>query len=405
MKIAIIAPFDKHGVHKFLQNYDLDDLPLGYQGAPFLSDIVDELISLNHKVIAITTTFAKNDNYNIQHFIYNNFEWIVIPSRPHSFKRNGIYKGRIVDFYKIEVNKIVTKIYETKPDFVHAHWSYEFAFAAILSGLPHLVTVHDNAWKVLWYYKNLYRCFRLIMSEYVLKNLKYASTVSPYMFDYVKARCENVRVIPNPITLPKTRLQVSELIKERKPKLNSPKVLMINNGWNEHKNGNEGLKAFKLFQKKYPNAKLYLFGSGSEINGLAYKDATKLNLHNNIHFMGVVKRETIMIHLQEAHLLLHPALEESFGVVLTEAMSMGVPVIGGQKSGAVPWVIDNDDLLCNVKKHSEITNKMLFLFSNKEVYTQLAIKCYDNVVDRFSNEKVVGLYLNYYEEIIRLCKK
>jgi glycosyltransferase involved in cell wall biosynthesis len=93
-------------------------------------------------------------------------------------------------------------------------------------------------------------------------------------------------------------------------------------------------------------------------------------------------------------------LEESFGVVLIEAMSYGVPVVGGINSGGVPWVIHDERLLVDVTKHEEITHELLELFADTANYQQISTQGYTNVLTRFSSKSVVDAYLDYYHEII-----
>ena len=49
-------------------------------------------------------------------------------------------------------------------------------------------------------------------------------------------------------------------------------------------------------------------------------------------------------------------------------MSYGIPVVGGIKSGAVPWVIANDQLLVDVTKNNDISNKILEIFHDENLY-------------------------------------
>ena len=61
-----------------------------------------------------------------------------------------------------------------------------------------------------------------------------------------------------------------------------------------------------------------------------------------MHFHGRLPHRQLAAALAAADALLHPALEESFGVVLAEAMALGLPVLAGRQSGAVPWVLGAD---------------------------------------------------------------
>lgn len=402
MHIAIIAPSHKSFITNFLPNINFDELPQGYFGAPFIGTIIKELLEQNHTITAITTSTAINGDYNVKKYNYQSFTWIVVPSRPNSFRFNKNKLGRMVDFYALEQKNIIASIKEINPDFVHAHWSYEFAGPAVKSGFPYLVTVHDNAFQVLRYFKNIYRFGRLLMSQQILRKVKFASTVSPYMQDYASNRCEFVKVIPNPTIV---NVQKEDIVKEVIAKINTlsaPKVLMINNGWDTRKNGKVGLLAFRELQKKIPNASLHIYGGGSEENGMAHKDATLLGIQQ-VFFYGAVPHQLLIADIKKAHLLIHPALEESFGVVLIEAMSYGVPVIGGTKSGAVPWVVNEPQLLVEVTKPEQMAAKMFEIITNNTLYKNLALACYQNVANRFSSTAVVASYLDYYKQILA-CK-
>lgn len=398
MRIVILAPSDKSFIKRFL-NENFEELPDGYRGAPFIGTLIEELLSKNHEVIAITTTVAIDDKYEIKEFCNNNFKWVVIPARPHSIRLNNKKLGRILDLFAYEQKQMLKAVLQYKPDFVHAHWSYEFAGVAVKSGFPFLVTIHDNPYKILRYFKNVYRLGRLIMSELILKKVHFASTVSPYMLPYAKRKCPTIKVISNPIKIYKSLEQIENLIIIRKEALSSPKIIMINNGWDMHKNGKKGLLAFQELQRILPDASLHLFGNGSEKEGLAYNDAKVLGLQN-VYFHGSVDHESLVKEIQTHHLLLHPSLEESFGLVLIEAMSNGVPAIGGSYSGAVPWVLNSEQLLVDVNSVDAMKNKMVEILTNEELYKQVSINGYLNVKNRFSSTAVVDHYLSYYKEII-----
>ncbi len=402
MHIAIIAPSHKSFITNFLPNINFDELPQGYFGAPFIGTIIKELLEQNHTITAITTSTAINGDYIVKKYNYQSFTWIVVPSRPNSFRFNKNKLGRMVDFYALEQKNLLKSIKEAKPDFIHAHWSYEFAGPAIKSGYPYLVTIHDNAFQVLRYFKNIYRFGRLLMSEQILKKVKFASTVSPYMQDYAGKRCEFVKVIPNPTVVNVKKEDIEKEVIIKINTLSAPRVLMINNGWDARKNGKVGLLAFRELQKKIPDASLHIYGGGSEENGMAHKDASLLGIQH-VFFNGAVPHQLLIEDIKKAHILIHPALEESFGVVLIEAMSYGVPVIGGVKSGAVPWVVNEPQLLVDVTKPEQMAAKMFEIMTNNTLYKNLALICYQNVASRFSSTAVVASYMDYYKQILA-CK-
>jgi glycosyltransferase involved in cell wall biosynthesis len=401
MRIVIVAPSDKSYISGFLPNEDYEALPNGYNGAIFIGTLIKEFLNRGHIVTAITTTVAKSNDYEIKSYKEGNFTWVLVPSRPNSLKMNGKKLGRVVDLFSYEANMLAKAIKIAKPDIVHAHWSYEFASAAIKSGYPHLITVHDNAYQVFRYNKTIYRFGRLIMSEINLTKAKCISTVSPYMLPYIKKRNKKVEIIPNPVRINLNEEAVSVLIQTRLKTITEPKIVMINNGWDPRKNGKLGLMAFSLLLKEIPKAQLHLFGSGSEPKGLANKDANAIGL-KNIHYRGLIGNKELLEELKSSHLFLHPALEESFGVVLIEAMSLGVPAIGGEISGAVPWVVENEKLLVNTLDAIEMKDKLKELLLDKKKYSITSLECFKNVLTRFSSIEVANNYLRYYKNILEI---
>ena len=219
------------------------------------------------------------------------------------------------------------------------------------------------------------------------------------MMPYALKRVKNTRLIANPVVISEEFETIETLIQVKVNQLLNAKIVMINNGWDNRKNGIKGLMAFKELQNKYPNITLHLFGNGSENNGAAYTDVEKLEVQN-VHFYGAVDHSFLMKTLMDTHLLLHTSLEESFGVVLIEAMSFGIPVIGGNSSGAVPWVVNNENLLVDVRNSHEIALKMEDLLVNSERYKDYAKSGYTNAASRFSVNSVVNDYQAYYEEIV-----
>ena len=399
MRIVILAPTHKSFIGKFLSEEDSDKLPEGYFGAPFLGVLIQELLRKGHYIVSITTTVANDGDYTVKEFRHGNFKWIVVPARKHTIRFNQNKLGKIVDFYAFEQRLLKKATLGENPDFVHAHWSYEFAGALKGINIPNLVTIHDNPYQVLKYMSNAYRLGRLFMSELILRQVKFASTISPYMLKYCQNRCHEVKVIPNPVAISSSKENINSYIVERLRLISSPNIVMVMNGWDKRKNGNVGLKAFKLIKRVIPNATLHLFGNGSEINGPAFKSATSLQLQGVI-YNGPVTHNSLINELRNMHLMIHPSLEESFGVVLIEAMALGVPVLGGATSGAVPWVIGISELLINVSNEDPVALKAIQILTNPKLYGEYSQKCFLNVANRFSASSVAQSYEEYYRQII-----
>ena len=88
-------------------------------------------------------------------------------------------------------------------------------------------------------------------------------------------------------------------------------------------------------------------------------------------------------------------------MVLIEAMAMGVPVVAGEKSGGVPWVLkDGGGLLVNVTDVKSIINGLLELSVPRQ-YVKFALAARNIALNRFTQKVILDVYIN---ELKKICK-
>jgi glycosyltransferase involved in cell wall biosynthesis len=85
-----------------------------------------------------------------------------------------------------------------------------------------------------------------------------------------------------------------------------------------------GLRAFAM--ANLPHAEYWIVGEGSELERLQSL-AQELNLSDKVKFWGSLSRSKTLSLLESCHVLLHPSLHDSGGMVCMEAMAAGRPVI------------------------------------------------------------------------------
>lgn len=138
----------------------------------------------------------------------------------------------------------------------------------------------------------------------------------------------------------------------------------------------------------FSNAELTIIGPVSDsgyYNELKELVET-LGLSKNITFIGVIKHSALVNYYQKADLLLLPSQHESFGMVMTEAMSCGVPVAALKGSGGPDEIITDtiDGLLCSRENYSE---GILDLFKNKELLREMKLNARKKAVSKYSIEE------------------
>jgi glycosyltransferase involved in cell wall biosynthesis len=120
----------------------------------------------------------------------------------------------------------------------------------------------------------------------------------------------------------------------------------------------------------------------------------------NVVFLGPTPHEEVLKNIAASTLVLHTSLEESFGMVLVEAMAYGVPVVAGQASGAVPWVVGDGGLLVDVTSVEAIAGAVNRMLSDPALYAQLSARAVAIVAERFPLATVADQYLALYERCL-----
>jgi len=155
--------------------------------------------------------------------------------------------------------------------------------------------------------------------------------------------------------------------------------------------------AFNLIRQRLP-ARLVMVGDGPEKEGVK-ELAGALGIEKNIEFMNTISDVSEV--LAKADLFLLPSQIESFGLAACEAMSCGVPVVA-YNVGGLPEVIESgvDGYLVelgDIKGMAEIGLKIL---SNPSLGSEIGRRARAKVLKRFSQDKIIDLYEDYYRRIV-----
>lgn len=400
MHIALVGPIATADIGHLLDG-ETAHLPVGYYGAPLLVTLIAELLRRGHKVTVVTLSWNMALDWRKPvHAFGHNLEMIYVPMRRRAWQPNGWRLGRIVDLYAFERRGLQYVIEQAAPDVVHAHWSYEFAWAAQQTGLPTLVTCHDSPFVVARMYsrsrltQSLYRWIRVGMAWYVLRRAPCVSAVSPYLQAEVQALCKHpVTVVPNP--LPPSLFDKPGQ-PDRHPDPHSPLLAMVANGWDRRKNPEPALRAFAALRIRKPGARFSLYGSDFGPGERAEQWARQHGMADGMEFIGRVPYSRLLGELAAADILVHPALEETFGMTLAEAMAMGIPVVGGASSGAVPWVVGEGGVLTDVTSATSIELALLDLLDSPTRYRAAVFAAQARIRTHFTVDQVADAYEAIY---------
>jgi glycosyltransferase involved in cell wall biosynthesis len=369
-----------------------NNFPNGSYGAPFLSTLIKELIkNKNYELSAVTLS---SDIKKIKVIKTNNLTLIFCPQRKHGLRFNGLKLGRAIDFFREEINYLI-KAYEIiNPDIILSNWAYEYSNAAYKSKYKYILFNHDIPHKVLMSMSNLYRLIRFFLAIKLIKKSKNIIVPSEY------AKKETKKYTKSPITIIPLPILIKKINKIKTPKKVS-KIIMVNNGFNKHKNIETALMAFSLLINKYPYVKLSLFGDEMGIGEKCYLWAKKNNyLNKNLIFNGSVDFSILNKEYSKNHIFLSTAVEETFGAVFVEASSKGLPIIAGKNSGSTSKLLKTHAYLIDITKVKKILFALERLIKDQKFWIKKSFHS-SQLSKKFKKKNIIKSYNNYIIKILK----
>jgi glycosyltransferase involved in cell wall biosynthesis len=388
MKIALCTPITLNMLAEDLG--DPLDLPTMCHPYPFAVHLAREYVRAGHFVTVVTQCWGLNET---RRWSGHNLEVVAVPRR----KRLAV----TLDFFRAEVRGMRDVLREASPDVIHAQWTYQYADAALSSGLPVLVTARDAPWTIVRTQLGLDPFQRALHAQLlVIPRIRNLSTLSPYMVGVLRRQCfyrRDITIIPNGIVAEKfVEVPRTSVRKKREP------VICCISGWVRHKNLKCGLWAFGKIKSRIPGARLLLFGHGLGNGDLAEQFCARHGLLEGVEFRGYSTQKQIMrALLEEVDIVMHTALEESFGMTIADAMAKGIPCVGGIGAGATPWILDDGRCgqLVDITSPQEIADGVLELVKDPERYRECAEKGLQRARDEFGLERVAQAYIAKLEQV------
>jgi glycosyltransferase involved in cell wall biosynthesis len=367
------------------------DLPAGYE-FPLISELVRGLVARGHRV----TLFALDPASRApKSFVGTNLEIRVVPCRPGKRARDG---------FRVEREGLQAAMTETRCDVVHAHWTYEFALAALSSPHPCVVTAHDAPLGVLPFMPLAawpYWLVRVSIAGLVSRRARTVTAVSEYVarhFKRVFRYRREIDVIPNPVADKLLAMQPRSDAPTGQP----PVFVSSLTGFSRRKNGILSLRAFSLVRQKVPDARLVLFGSGHGPGEAAERWAQQHRLTSGIDFRGQRPYPEVLSFIrEEASAVVHPALEESFSMVAAEAMALGVPVVAYRHAGALSDTLGSAGvLLSNQATPESFAALMERSVTDPSLRTHVSLLGRREALARFRMNEVLSRYERAYASAI-----
>lgn len=133
------------------------------------------------------------------------------------------------------------------------------------------------------------------------------------------------------------------------------------------------LKVLKILQEKTPDWNAIIIGNGSQLDALKnYRDS--LNLQNNVSFIGYQPEEKIFEYLSSSAIFVMCSLEESFGISLLEALSVGLPSVVFDSANGFKEILDGSSagVLISGRSIQKMADSIFTLLQNKNLREKMS---------------------------------
>lgn len=301
---------------------------------------------------------------------------------PRIFKKSKIYFFTSIWLFYIIKQHNITHLLSQCPIL----GGLNGVIASKLFKIPIMVEIHDDIYfKYCSSNKLFYKPLKMI-TAYVWKNSTKVRSLSQKMSSDLNevGIKENLIVIPN-------RVNLSTFSNPKKSfDLGTPIRIVSVGRFVEQKGYDLAISAVNELKNQI-DLELTLVGGGN----LYQKLSSLKKDNNNIHLLNWTTQNKLRDLLRKADLYIQPSISEAMPRTILEAMAMKLPIIA-TKVGAIPGILNNHENAILIEPNSvdELKKAVLCLISNNELRNQIAVRAYQDVVDKYEWNKVFCLYRN-----------
>jgi len=259
--------------------------------------------------------------------------------------------------------------------------------------LPMILSSHGTDIRLLSKYLIITRRF---FGKF-LKTLHRWTMVSTFLRDEILKLEPAVEGLVEVLPLPH-----DETVFYRDPSITrDPNSILAVTRFTDQKRVNFLIDAFAMIAERHNAAHLDIYGTGP-LQEQIEKLVRSLGLQTRISIHAPVAQADLRKVYNRAGMVVLNSFQEGFGLVLSEAMMCGAPVIGTNSGGIVDIVRNNQTgLLVELDNSAALADAMMQLLTDESLRTRLADAGHQFAVDTYSSGPLAKRYADIVKSAVR----
>lgn len=376
------------------------------------SFVYDEVYRLALSGVRVHVAWGRRGNRVVEGIRYHGLDSIgswralvmllrVMALAPSSLPRNPVMMA-----FEARYSGLISWVAENYGvDLIHAHFAYPEGFSALLakhsSGLPLVVTLHGYDLLVeptVGYGIRLYRRYDVLVRK-VLNGADAVIVPSSVMArEAARAGVDRDRLylIPNGVDTTIFNPGVDGSGVREELGLDDEFIVFTPKNHMPQYGLEYLIKAAAVVLGKRDDVAFIIAGRGP-LTGVLKDMAKRLGIYSNTYFVGLIPRSRMPEYYAASDVVVVPSLQESFGLVVTEAMATGKPVIAS-RVGGIPDQVEHgyNGFLVEPRDYRGIAARILELASNRELAAEMGRNGRRIAVERFDIRRRIDAILRLY---------
>jgi glycosyltransferase involved in cell wall biosynthesis len=384
-----------------------------------LSFVFDEVMRLAKRRIDVHVARLKfEDDLRAYGVTFHDMRKINILALPSTINRLIFYPLKAFPrnpsvlcsemLYSFHISNLLKSI---KPALLHAHFAYIEGWAGYLARaslrrkIPFLVTLHGVdilAEPAVGYGVRLNKRYDAVVRK-VLREADSIIVASHAVFNETVKLVdgpEKIHLIPNGVDLARFNPSLDGSAIRKLYGIEDKKIVFTLRAQYPRYGVSYLVLAAKLVLSSLRDV-VFIIGGEGPLKRYNKELARRLGISSNVIFTGRIPQEVVPLYYAASDIVVVPSLQEAWGLVATEAMGCGKPVIASKVGGLPDQVIDGfNGFLVPPRNTRALADRILYLLENPSEARRMGLNGRRLAEERFDIEKRIDKIIELYKKLL-----